>query len=109
MELGLSLQERGDTAVLAVSGELDVATVKALREALDEALGAGTARLLVDLTGLFFIDSIGCRELVRAAKRARTAGGSVELVVPPENGGVRRVVEFMQFGELLPVHASLPG
>jgi anti-anti-sigma factor len=107
VELGLSLQERGDRAVLEVSGELDVATVKALRVALDDALGAGTPRLLVDLTGLFFIDSTGCRELVRAAKRARTAGGAVELVVPP-GSGVRRVVDFMQFGELLPVHASLP-
>ncbi len=107
MELGLSLQERGDGAVLEVSGELDVATVKALRVALDDALEAGTPRPLVDLTGLFFIDSTGCRELVRAAKRARTAGGAVELVVPP-GSGVRRVVDFMQFGELLPVHASLP-
>lgn len=108
MELGLSLQDRGDAAVLEVSGELDIATVKALRAALDDALRSGAPRLLVDLTGLFFIDSTGCRELVRAAKSARRAGGAVELVVPPDNLGVRRVVDFMQFGELLPVHPSLP-
>ena len=36
------------------------------------------------------------------------AGTPVELVVPKENWRVRRVVDFMQFGDLLPVHDEAP-
>ena len=106
MELGLSRQDREGAAVLEVSGELDIATVTPLRAALDDALSAAPPRLVVDLTALTFIDSTGCRELVRAAKRGRAAGSPVELVVPTANAGVRRVLEVMQFGALLPVHTE---
>ena len=95
-------------AVLAVHGDLDVATVKVLRAEVDAVLAEPPVRLYLDLTDTTFIDSTGCRELVRAAKGGATAGVPVELVAPIENWRVRRVVDFMQFGELLPVHDAAP-
>lgn len=95
-------------AVLAVQGDLDIATVKVLRSEVEAVLAEPTARLYLDLTEATFIDSTGCRELVRAAKGGAAAGVPVELVAPVENWRVRRVVDFMQFGELLPVHDVAP-
>jgi len=94
--------------VLTVQGELDIATVRTLRDQVDDVLADPPPRLVLDLTGTSFIDSKGCRELARAAKSGASAGVDVVLVVPPENSAVRRIVEFMQFGELLPVHDVLP-
>ena len=94
--------------VLTVRGELDIATVQTLRAQVDDVLAEAPLRLVLDLTGTSFIDSKGCRELARAAKGGASAGVDVVLVVPPENRPVRMIVDFMQFGELLPVHDALP-
>jgi anti-anti-sigma factor len=108
MGFAVSREDHPACTVLAVSGELDLATVTVLRAHVDTALAAGTERLLVDLSPTSFVDSTGCSELVKAAKRGAAAGIPVELVVPPANWRVRRVVDFMQFGELLPVHDAAP-
>jgi anti-sigma B factor antagonist len=91
-----------------VSGELDVATVAALRSAVQSAVAARPDRLLVDLTATRFIDSSGCRELVRSAKAGTAAGIAVEVVVPPDNWRVRRVVDFVQLSAVVPVHDVVP-
>ena len=94
--------------VLKVAGELDIATVKTLRQHVDDVLAEPPPRLVLDLSATSFIDSRGCRELARSAKAGGSAGVDVVLVVPPENRPVRRIVDFMQFGALLAVHDALP-
>ena len=95
--------------VLTVRGELDIATVPILRGAVDEAFRTTPPLLLVDLSPLDFIDSTGCRELVRAAKAGAAAGTPLELVCPLTNKRVRRIVDFMQLDALVPVHERVPG
>ena len=96
-----------DTA-LEVHGELDVATVRELGTAVRAALDRTPARLLLDLTHTRFIDSTGCRELVRAVKAGTAAGVPVEAVVPPDNWRVRRVVDLVQLSAVVAVHDVLP-
>jgi anti-sigma B factor antagonist len=108
MDFAVTREDHPGCTVLAVAGDLDIATAGVLRGHVDSVLDAGTERLLVDLSPASFVDSTGCSELVKAAKRGAAAGIPVELVVPPANWRVRRVVDFMQFGELLPVHDAAP-
>ena len=108
MEFSVAREDRSEGTVLSVHGDLDIATVTTLRTEVEDVVQAGTPRLCLDLTPTTFIDSTGCRELVRAARGGSAAGTSVELLVPPENWRVRRVVDFMQFGALLPVHDEAP-
>lgn len=93
---------------MSVHGDLDLATVGVLRAEVEAVLQGATPRLCLDLTPTTFIDSTGCRELVRAARGGRVAGSTVELLVPPDNRRVRRVVDFMQLKALLPVHDEAP-
>lgn len=113
MRFEVDRAERPHDVVLSVHGELDIATVKDLRRAVDaafEAIAADGAppRIYLDLSATEFIDSTGCRELARAAKVGAPHGVVVELVAPAANRKVRRIVDFMQFGELLPVHEAVP-
>jgi anti-anti-sigma factor len=108
MSFTVALDERPFGTVLSVHGELDIATVRTLREHVGSALSASAQRLYLDLSPTTFIDSTGCRELLRAAKSGASAGVPVELVAPTGNWRVRRVVDFMQFGQLLPVHDEAP-
>jgi anti-anti-sigma factor len=77
--------------VLRLDGELDVATVPLLQEQLDRATRAGGA-VVIDLTGLRFIDSSGLHLLVRAEEQLRASGGQLMLVHGPP--AVRRVFEL---------------
>ena len=107
MQFSVAREDLPEGTVLSVHGDLDIATVTTLRAEVEDVLEAGR-RLCLDLTPTTFIDSTGCRELVRAARGGQAAGTAVELLVPPDNWRVRRVVDFMQFGALLPVHDEAP-
>ena len=108
MLLSVARSVHGQDVVVRVSGELDIASVAVLEAGVTQALAVGPQRVFLDLTGLAFIDSTGCRELARAARTGQAVGASVELVVPPANTPVRRVVEFMQLDARLPLHERLP-
>jgi anti-sigma B factor antagonist len=66
-------------AVVAVAGEVDIATVTRLRERLFELAASGRT-LVVDLDQVSFIDSSGLAALVGAARRAAAHGASLQVV-----------------------------
>jgi len=72
----------GDVTVVAVTGELDLSTVADVRSALIGATNAGVDRLVVDLSQVSFIDSVGVGAILHA-KRRMTAGGTLAVVVTP--------------------------
>ncbi len=108
MQFAVTCTARPSDTVLVVEGELDISTVKVLREAVAEALTEDPAALVVDLTPTTFIDSRGCREVVASAKACAVAGIALRLVVPPQNRHVRRVVDLVQLDVLVPLLDSLP-
>lgn len=108
MQLTVTVQPGVAATVLSVQGELDMATAETLWAQVQDVLESPPNSLLLDLTDLDFLDSSGCRGLLRAARAGERVGVPVAIVVPPTNGSVRRVVEFMQFRELLPVLDERP-
>ncbi len=58
------------STVLAVVGELDLATTPALEAELERA-GTGPELIILDLRGVAFMDSTGLSLLVKAQRRAR--------------------------------------
>lgn len=79
-------------AVVAVSGELDVATVERFDAAMDEALDAAPTTLVVDMTAVTFLDSSGLASLLRALRRIGFADG--HLVLACANPTVLRLFEI---------------
>jgi anti-sigma B factor antagonist len=73
-----------DAAWMHMAGELDVATVPQLEDALDRA--PVQARVVVlDLRELVFLDSAGVHAIVNASIRARQAGRRMVLLRGPAN------------------------
>lgn len=58
-------------------GELDAFTVGQFREALSEI--GGPTQLLIDLSGVPFLDSAGLGALIGGVRRAREVGGDVAV------------------------------
>jgi anti-sigma B factor antagonist len=68
------------THVLALRGELDVATVPRLADPLRDAIAAGKTGLVVDLGELTFLDSTGLMVLLNGLRRVGREGGNLVIV-----------------------------
>ncbi len=73
------LLERGDTAFLRVSGELDVTAVDEVRAEL-RAIPPGVKELVVDLRETSFIDSTGIGVLLEAWNECSVRGLPMSLI-----------------------------
>lgn len=92
-----------DAVVVGVRGELTFANVEALTRTLREALAADAQRLVIDITGVPFMDSSGMSALLVASRDARAEGRTVAVVHagdrPP---GILRFKGVSKLIELLP-------
>lgn len=84
----------GDDVVVAVEGELDIATVAQVTAVVEDAIAArgGAGHLLLDLSGVAFVDSSGLTTLVKANRRAGEEGMSFAIRSPSDR--VRRTLEL---------------
>jgi anti-sigma B factor antagonist len=71
--------------VVSVTGEVDLYTAPDLKTTIYEVLDSGANDIILDMTGLEFMDSAGLGVLVGTLKRVRSAGGSLYLVCDREN------------------------
>ena len=91
----------GRRRVLAVDGEVDLASVPVLSDAVGEALEAGAAELWVDLTDTLFMDSSGLHALLETRQKAAELNRGFAIVCP--DGPVRRAFELAGVLDQLPV------
>jgi anti-sigma B factor antagonist len=82
-ELSIEARAMGDRTVLTVRGELDLYTAPALRDRVLAAAAEGQHRLVIDLSGVPFMDSSGLGVIVACLKRLRESGGDLALVTAP--------------------------
>jgi anti-anti-sigma factor len=97
-------QTEGGTLMLAIEGELDLATAAKVREPLERAIEAGTRRVVVDMLGCGFIDSTGLGVLLHAAKRLEEEGGAMALVCVDDQ--IKRLLELTMIDRTIPVFDS---
>jgi anti-sigma B factor antagonist len=104
--LDFETTRNGTIAVIAATGELDLSGAAAL-EAEIESLTADPdlGTVVLDLSGLEFMDSSGLRTIVLADMRAREAGRRFVLVWGPET--VHRVFEITRMSDRLDFVDSL--
>lgn len=107
MALTVSTDETGDIPVVNVSGDIDVATAAPMRDAIDALMVAGHRRLVLDLSGVTFIDSTGLGVIVGRLKGLRRGGGAMAVVASHER--VLRVLDITGLDTVLPVTADLDG
>ncbi len=79
MDLSLSTSTVGERAVLAVAGEVDVYSAPELRDRLTDLVDSGAHRVVVDLSGVTFLDSTGIGILVAGLNHVVDVGGELSL------------------------------
>ena len=91
-------------AVVGAAGEIDVATAPAFCAALLDGV-EHSERLVVDMSGVTFLDCCGLSALVTAVRRVRPTGGALHLVGVA--GLVARLITLTRLEEVVTVDASL--
>ena len=80
MDLEISVGRHGDACVVTLTGEVDVYTAPTLRARLIEAADSDSSAIVVDMSGVDFIDSSGLGVLVSILKRVREQGSTMSIV-----------------------------
>lgn len=91
-QLVITREQHTRTLVLALYGELDIASAPALEREVLDAEDVGPDRIVIDLSGLQFTDSAGLHAIVRAQQRSHEQQHQLALVHGPRP--VHRVFEL---------------
>jgi anti-sigma B factor antagonist len=105
LSVSVSLEDRdgGSCTVVRLVGEADV-TTGALAEVLDAEAAKKPQLLLVDVSGLEFIDSSALHEIVRIQRELRADGCLLALVAPTQM--VTRILQLSGLDRTIPVYAN---
>jgi anti-sigma B factor antagonist len=97
---------RGGVCVISVAGEADVHAAPELEQRLAEGCASpGLRRVVVDLSGATFLDSVALSVLIAAQRRLKTRGIPLEVVCIDAN--IRRLLTITGLDRLFTVHDSL--
>ena len=94
--------------VAKLAGEIDLSNVEELRTRLERCVGNRAAGLVLDLSGVTFLDSTGLRLVFRLARELGDRQQSLRLVVP-DCSPIRRVLALSGVGAVAAVVPSYDG
>ena len=94
----------GGTAVVSVSGEVDLATKPALEQALLAVPDERTLKLIVDLTECSFLDCSGLGVLVAAKARLERSRRPLALIA--SSPSVLLILQLTELDEVFDIYAS---
>lgn len=104
-EAGLTRERLADHTVIAITGELDIASTPSIRERLHVALQDAGAQVIIDLSGVTFCDTSGLAMLVGARRRREAKSATVILAAPrPQLARLLKVTGLLR---AFTVHSSV--
>ena len=99
LNFDLQTETKGSSALVTVRGDLDLQVVDRVAAELTRIESGEPELLVVDLSGLSFMDSTGMGVIAAAHARARDAGRRFVIVTPP--AGVRQAFEQSGLSEVI--------
>jgi anti-anti-sigma factor len=104
--LAIRVLDLNGVPMASVEGEIDIANASELRDELFAALSNQPPGLIVDLSGVTYLDSRGVHVLLELAERMKVRHQQLCLVVP-DTGLIKRVLQLTHLDEIVPVHPSV--
>ena len=92
--------------VVVLPAEIDVTNSGQVYDQLVSVLAPGVQTVIADMTSTTFCDSSGVHAIMHAYESGAAHGGQMVLAVSPATS-VRRVLELIGVGGLMPVYTSL--
>lgn len=100
----VSVEHRDETAVIVVGGEIDLNTAPTLEAVLTDVLADKPATLVVELSAVDFMGSVGLRILVSGQEQM---GGAAHFGVVVDGPATRRPIEITGLEQTLGLYPTL--
>nr|WP_080812107.1 STAS domain-containing protein [Halomicronema hongdechloris] len=95
---------RASYQVFRLTGLLDAFSEPTFRKVLNRCIDEGPRNIILDLSAIDFVDSSGLGALVQIVKKAKTEGGSVQVVT---NARVTQTVKLVRLEQFLSLQPSV--
>lgn len=101
----MDIEQRGEAAVVRLAGSIHMNSCERLQSELIGLIDRPTRKLVLDLSALQFICSLGLGALVAAHLRSRHHKGAVRLVSPDPS--IRALLEITKLVKIFPPYDSV--
>ena len=105
MALTLHICPGDSRAVVWASGDVDTNAAETFQDMMQSVMRRHSPSLLLDLSGVSFMDCAGLRALLMTRRLAAMRGGSVCLIT--ESPAVHRIIELLGVRDVFPVRERL--
>lgn len=99
-ELTMSSQRSGDVHTLSLFGALDLTTADGVQDEFLRVESGDAGAIVLDLSGVTFVDSIGVRTVLHAASISRDDNKDLRLVRGP--AAVQQLFDLAGLEDVLP-------
>jgi stage II sporulation protein AA (anti-sigma F factor antagonist) len=95
----------GPAVILKVAGRMDAESAPAFEDACKSWVDQGVYRLVIDMSELAYVSSMGLRSFIVVGKLAQAKGGGLRLCRLA--GLVKQVFEITRLNSIFPIHDSI--
>ena len=103
----IQTQNYNDVTVVELQGELTQETLKSFQDTTSSVMAAGAKGLVIDMTKVGFIDSLGLEELLRLRDSCRDNGCQLKLAGLEEN--CAKILEITRLNPYFDIYDELAG
>ncbi|BBX99302.1 STAS domain-containing protein [Mycobacterium lacus] len=99
-----TVTDHDGVAVLSIGGEIDLVTAPALEEAIGAVVAENPTALVIDLSGVEFLGSVGLKILAATYEKL---GSSAEFGVVARGPATRRPIHLTGLDKTFPLYPTL--
>ena len=103
--LSIRVEPRGDATVVQLTGWASMDVSAGLKDTLVNLVDAKRKQLILDLTDLEFISSVGLGGIIAAHIRCRHCDGTIKIVSP--RPAIRELLSVTKLTKLFPIYDSV--
>ncbi|MGC9455003.1 MAG: STAS domain-containing protein [Phycisphaerae bacterium] len=104
-QLEIDIEERGRATVIAVRGSAGMEDADRLRAALEELAERKVPVIVLELSGMDFICSLGLGAIINGHLKSRHHQGQIRLVNPQKS--IRDLLETTRLTRLFPIFSNV--
>ena len=97
-------ERSGDVVIISIDDHLDTAAAPALEEKLTELIERGDTRLIIDCTGLQYVNSAGLKVFLLTAKRIDALAG--QFILASLGPSVLTIFRTIGFDKIMKIVAT---
>jgi anti-sigma B factor antagonist len=98
----LQVESHNDVVIARIEGEIDMSNANALGDSLTNRVTNDPLGLVIDMTGVRYIDSAGIQLVYELSERLKSRGQGLRLVVPPDSV-IARTLDLVNASDVIGV------